>query len=126
MLPEHFGHVTSTDAKHLTYVVAFKPASNILRKVLYCPILQMKTLRLKETGNSPTKTCSHDHYCFTNLFYTLNLVFGPAKLCGCAADEVISKGAHGAHFQTPSPSPSLRRKTGGPTSFQGLRGWSHP
>lgn len=68
MLPEHFGHVTSTDAKHLTYVVAFKPASNILRKVLYCPILQMKTLRLKETGNSPTKTC-----CFTTI--TVSLIY---------------------------------------------------
>lgn len=33
----------------------------------------MKTLRLGETGNSPTKICAYNRCCFTKLFHSLDV-----------------------------------------------------
>lgn len=49
-----FLHVSRTNTKYFPCSVPFKPTNNIARQVLYCPILQMKTPRARQTGNSFT------------------------------------------------------------------------
>lgn len=104
---------TCTTAKYLTCFVPFKPINNIVRQVLHCPILQMKTLRLRRTGNSFPKTCSQSHCCIPLICSTLDFSFWTCKIAGYIPGEVISKGACDTRipdFQTRTQSSKGDRK----------------